>query len=282
MTTLAKRVDSHLHIWDLDRGDYAWLTPDLGELYTSFLPEEAARELRKSNVDSAVLVQAADTVAETKYLLGVADQLDWVAGVVGWIQLDDPALAHAQLDELTEFPAFRGVRHLVHDDPRPDFLDLDEVRTSLAQLASRGIPFDVPNAWPRHFGQTTDVARAIPELMIVLDHLGKPPRGEDAYADWKRAISATASFDNVVAKVSGLRMPGTEYSRVALESTWNTALELFGPARLMWGSDWPLTVPDGGYAPTLDVLLELISSLSADEQADILYGTASRIYGIPA
>ena len=168
-------VDAHLHVWDLGRGDYAWITPAHGPLHTTITAERAHAELAACGVERAVLVQAEDSVADTAFLLEVADRCDWVAAVVGWVALDDPATAAAQLERRREHPAFRGVRHLVHDDPRDDFLRLPAVRESLRHLARAGLPFDVPDAWPRHLAATADLAAALPELTVVVDHLGKPP-----------------------------------------------------------------------------------------------------------
>jgi L-fuconolactonase len=274
------RIDSHLHIWDLKRGGYDWLTPSAGELYRSFLPDEAASVLADSAIDGAVLVQAADTFAETVYLLDVAQSNDWVAGVVGWVQLDNPDLVVQQLDRLQSYTALCGVRHLIHVDPRHDFLELAPVRASLLGLASRGVALDIPDAWPRHLAQVTALTRDIPELKVVIDHLAKPPRGRGDFGAWRDELAIVAQGEHVAAKISGLRLGGTDYSASALMPVWETALELFGPARLMWGSDWPMTVPDGGYKATFDVLSELISTLSRGEQQEIFSGTARRVYGL--
>lgn len=271
-------VDSHLHLWSLGSGGYEWLTPAHGALYADFTAERASAELSRAGVSRAVLVQADDTDADTDAMLAAADAHPWIAGVVGWVRLDDPAQAEAQLERRLAHPAFRGVRHLVHIDPRPDFLERPSVRRSLAMLASAGLTFDVPDAWPRHLDQTAALARSLPGLTVVIDHLAKPPRGREDLGAWREQLTRAAQAPNTVAKVSGLRMPGAEYSASALAEVWETALDCFGPARLMWGSDWPMTVPDGGYAPTLAVLDELIGTLSPAEQADLRGGTAERVY----
>jgi L-fuconolactonase len=183
---------------------------------------------------------------DTELLLDIADQHAWVAGVVGWVQLDDPAVAVGQLDRWQQHPAFCGVRHLVHDDERDDFLSLPTVRRSLSALAERDVTFDVPDrvaASPRRDGA---VAAAVPELRVVVDHLGKPPFGRDDWAQWRRVLAEVAARPNVTAKVSGLQTPGRLMTVDGLRPAWDTALELFGPRRLMWGSDWPMTPAHGG------------------------------------
>jgi L-fuconolactonase len=271
-------TDAHLHLWDLDRGEYSWLTPALGPVHDSFTPERARAELDRCGIDRAVLVQAEDSEADTAFMLEVADRCAWVAGVVGWVRLDDTATAEKQLGRWLAHPAFRGVRHLVHDDPRADFLSLPAVRASLALVADVGLPFDVPDAWPRHLAATADLAAALPELTVVVDHLGKPPAGPASGA-WRAVLADVAACPNTVAKVSGLQVPGTPFTVDAVRPAWDAALELFGPDRLMWGSDWPLTLLTAGYAGTWEVMSALVGELSPAEQELLLTGTAERVYG---
>ena len=271
-------VDAHLHVWDLARSEYAWLTPDLGPLHATFTPDQAGAELEAAGIASAVLVQAEDSERDTDLMLEAAGRHPWVAGVVGWVQLDDPAAAERQLERRQDDPRFRGVRHLVHDDPRDDFLRLPSVRRSLRLLAERGIPFDVPDAWPRHLAATADLAAAHGDLRIVVDHLGKPPFGGADWDRWQATLRAVAAHPNTTAKVSGLQVPGRPFTVAEVRPAWELALELFGPDRLMWGSDWPLTVLVGGYAHAWEVMSSLVAELSPDEQARLLSGTATSVY----
>jgi L-fuconolactonase len=275
-------IDAHLHLWDLQRSAYSWITPEHGPLHTTITPDRAAGELAAVGVERAVLVQAEDSVTDTEFMLDVAAGHDWVAGVVGWVQLDDPAVAAAQLDRFAADPAFCGVRHLVHDDPRDDFLALPGVRTSLRMLAARGLPYDVPDAWPRHLAAVADLAADIPELTVVVDHLGKPPHARPDFGEWRGVLTRVAAHPNTVAKVSGLQVPGEPFTVERLRPAWDAALELFGPDRLMWGSDWPMTLLTAGYAGTWEVMSALVDELVPNEQAKILVETAERVYRLPA
>jgi len=279
MTIPMIRTDAHLHLWDLDRSTYSWLTPEFGPLHTTITAERARAELDACGIDRAVLVQAEDSATDTAFMLEVADRCDWVAGVVGWVRLDEPATAEDQLGRWLGHPAFCGIRHLVHDDPRDDFLSLPAVRTSLGLVAETGLPFDVPDAWPRHLGAVADLAAALPRLTVVVDHLGKPPIGP-GFGAWRAVLAEVAARPNTVAKVSGLQVPGTEFTVEAVRPAWDTALELFGPDRLMWGSDWPMTLLTAGYAGTWRVMSTLIGELAPAEQEQVLSGTADRVYGI--
>lgn len=274
-------IDAHLHLWDLDAVEIPWLTPSLGPLHRSFGAEEAAAELRGAGVDAAVLVQAADSLAETRWMLRTADAHPWIAGVVGWVPLDDELAARSALDgELAGETRLRGIRHLVHDDPRDEFFALPGVRASLTELARRGLVLDVPDAWPRHLGPATAAARATPELTVVVDHLAKPPLGREGLDAWRTALAEAAALPNTVAKFSGLHLPGTVLDVALASGLLELALELFGADRVMYGGDWPMSVPHGGYAPTFAAMRAAVDRLSPDEAAAVLGGTAARVYGL--
>jgi L-fuconolactonase len=273
-------VDAHLHLWDLTVSDYVWLPPD-GPLHATFTAGQARSALDAAGVDTAVLEQAEDSEADTEFMFAQADRHDWIVGVVGWVRPDDPETAERQLDRWQREPAFRGVRHLVHDDPRDDFLELPGVRRSLALLADRGLPFDVPDAWPRHLARAADLAAALPELTVVINHLGKPPRCPEAFAAWLATMREVANRPNTVAKLSGLQLPGAPVTRDIVRPAVEAALDLFGPDRLMYGGDWPMTVPFGRYGHAWEILSTLIGELSGPERSRVLSGIAKAVYGVP-
>ena len=282
-------IDSHLHLWTLDTfvtggvRHYPWLGPQHGALFRTYGEDEARQTLEAAGVRGAVLVQADDSVADTESMLAVAARNPWVFGVVGWIRLDAPAEAAEQLYRFTAQAVFKGVRHLLHDDPRRDFLDLPKVRESLAMVAQQGLTLDIPDAFPRHLGSAVRLAREMPELTVVLDHLGKPPLADPLLMDeWRADFTAFGQEPNTVAKLSGLHLPGVEYTADALRSLFESALEAFGPERLMIGCDWPVSTVGAPYGRTLDVLLELVSTLSPSEQDLVLEETAIRTYGLAA
>jgi L-fuconolactonase len=280
MTLPRPRIDAHLHVWDLSHGGYAWLGPEFGPLYTSWSPEQAAPELAAAGMAGAVLVQAEDSLRDTRFMLDAASRHPWVLGVVGWVPLDDTDAAARALDDWQRHDVFCGVRHLLNDDPRADFLDRPSVRASLAELAHCGLAFDVHDAWPRHLDQAERLAGDLPDLTVVIDHLAKPPRGREDFPDWRASMARVAAHPNTVAKVSALRRPDAPFTVDALREVWDIALELFGPNRLMYGGDWPMTVPAGGYQPTWQVMSALIGELGETDQSAILAGTACRVYGI--
>lgn len=288
MTGDRRVVDAHLHVWRLPRGPgdspYAWLTPGLGPLHVDVDADRAGRELAAHGVHRAVLVQADDTLADTAAMLAAADAHAFVAGVVGWLPLDDPPSAAATLGRWRAHPAFCGVRHLVHDDPRAYFLDRADVRESLALLASGGVPFDVPDAFPRHLGQVARLVEDLPDLTVVVDHLAKPPlaegSGSTAFRRWEAELRAVAASPLAVAKVSGLRSAAAGHDLAGLLPALDVAVDAFGPGRLMYGGDWPMTLPLGGYGSNLAVARTWAAQLGPADAEAFWWGTAERVYGL--
>lgn len=274
------RVDAHLHLWEVGEGRYSWLGPQHGPLYRTYSAHEARETLSAAGVQRAILVQADDTAADTGAMLAAAAAHDWIAGVVGWLPLEDPAASAAMVEKWLAHPKFCGVRTLIHDDPRPDVLELATVRETLGLLAAAGIPFDVPDAFPRHLDQVASLAAGLPELTVVVDHLGKPPRAGTAeeFDVWERQLRAVAAQPNTVAKMSGLHCSGAEFSAAALARVRDVALEAFGPGRLMFGGDWPVSLLGGSYAETVGVAGALLGALSPTEAAAIWGGTALKVY----
>ncbi|QEO13361.1 amidohydrolase family protein [Agromyces intestinalis] len=277
-----RTIDAHLHLWNRSGGGYGWVAPELGSLYRDFAADEAEAELRTAGIDAAILVQADDSLADTRFMLAEASANDWIVGVVGWVRLDDEQAAAVQLDELGGESLLRGIRHLVHDDPRDEFLDLPAVRASLRRIAAHDLAFDVPDAWPRHLGATRRLAADVPELTVVVDHLGKPPAGDgfesDAFAAWEREFRAVAALPNTVAKFSGLHLPGAPFDADTVGRLLDTALDAFGADRLLYGGDWPMSVPHGGYAPTWRLMRDALDRLAPQEREAIVGGNAERVY----
>lgn len=288
----AEVVDAHLHLWDLTTGDYTWNTAALGPVHASFDAAAAQDTLTAAGVDRAVLVQAADTVGDSERMFAAAAARAWVAGVVAWVPLDDPPAASALLDRWAATGRLCGVRQLLHDDPDPDRLDAPAVRATLALVAERGLPLDVPDAWPRLWPALLRLLDDVPGLTVVLDHLGKPPLGLDAggrpadpdgFEAWRRGLREVGAHPAAVAKLSGLDAAladGVRPDRASLAPLVDAALGAFGPGRLMFGGDWPVSL---GHAPYADVVAATRASL--DDLADaerfaVLGGTATRVYGL--
>ncbi|NUW35334.1 amidohydrolase family protein [Nonomuraea sp. SMC257] len=272
-------VDAHQHFWDLETGSYPWLTPDQGVLYRSYRPADLAPELAVAGVEATVLVQAADSYAETDALLALAEAHDFVAAVVGWVPLDRPEEAARAIERYARHPKFRGVRHLIHDEPDPDWVVQETVLESLGLLAAAGLTFDVVSLLPRHLDHVVTLAERHPTLRVVVDHLSKPRVREHVWEPWASQITRAAALPNVYAKVSGLvtEADHANWTVEDLRPYVDHAVGAFGPERLMAGSDWPVALLASDYR----TVWEVTSSLLGGTDRDLVLGeTARRFYEI--
>ncbi len=270
-------VDSHVHLWDPARGDYGWLTPELTGLYRRFETEELHALLDACHVDGVVLVQAAPTVEETKYLLGIAERTPWVFGVVGWIDFDANDVADA-IASLGKHRKLVGVRPMLQDLKDPEWI-LDPRRApALAALASHGLVFDAL-IHPKHIDAIVTIADRHPDLRIVIDHAAKPVISGPPDAEWCDGMRRLAGNSNVVCKLSGLLTQLTSNTSSEQASAHAAVvLDLFGPRRLLWGSDWPVLTQAATYSQWFSQTQRMLSSMSPAEREAVLGGNAARIY----
>ena len=278
-------IDAHQHLWDPTTGWYDWLEREPEALKRRFVFDDARPALESLNVVGTVLVQAADRDEDTEAMLAEAAANPTVLGVVGYVPLELPERAAAKLPELQQRDAFVGVRNLIHDQPDPDWLLRPDVAEGLALLESAEIPFDLVAVLPRHLEHVGYLSDRFPGLTVVIDHLAKPPIGTDLRQPWRDLMARAARNPRVVAKVSGLYRQGG--GPVAAEDDlrpWIAdAIEIFGPERLLVGSDWPVAEIEGGYQPVLGRVITVVRSLLGDaEAAQVLTGTATRVYGLSA
>lgn len=273
-------LDAHQHVWDLDRARYDWLGPQHGPIFRTITQDEALPRLRRCGIDGVVLVQAADNAEDTAYLRETAARHREVVGVVAYVPLDDPAATARQLPELAADPLVVGIRTLIHDRPDPDFLLRPDVGESLALVAAAGLSYDVVAELPRHLEHVPVLAERYPDLRLVVDHLAKPPIGRPDLEPWRSLLTRSAEPPNVYAKVSGL-YPGDDpmrWSTDALRPLVEHAVTVFGPGRLMYGGDWPVSVLAGDYDRVWAGLQPLFAELSTADRAEVLAGTAVRCY----
>jgi L-fuconolactonase len=276
-------IDTHQHFWNLDRVAYPWLTPEAGPIHRSFEEDDLQPELDACGITSTVLVQSMDSYEDTDFMLEVADRWPRVRAVVGWVPLTRPDEAATALDRYRKDRRFVGVRHLIHEDPDPDWLLRDDVRDGLALLAERGLSYDVVAVLPRHLEHVPVLAQRHPDLRLVVDHLAKPPIKERGWEPWAGLLRRAAEHDNVYAKVSGLNTAADWETWTAddLRPYVDHAIETFGVERLMYGGDWPISVLAGGYTKVWRETERLLAGLDAREREWILADTATAFYRLP-
>lgn len=276
---MALIVDSHQHFWELARFDYSWLDrPRLGPIRRDYLPADLKPLLDAAGIDRTVLVQTQHNLDENRWALDLAERHAWIAGVVGWVDLGSPQ-CDEQLQKFIGHPKFVGVRHIVQDEPDDDFILRDDVLGGLKVLEAHGVPYDLL-FYEKHVDRAAAVARRLPGLPLVIDHLAKPLIKSGQLDRWRRHLRLAAEHANVYCKLSGM-ITEADWQRWKpddLRPYVETALEAFGPERLMFGSDWPVCLLAGSYQQVVDALRDALGPLSADEQARIFGGTAARFY----
>ena len=281
-------VDAHQHFWDYGTYQTSWMEvppyagdPAFQPLRRSFQPADLIPELKAAAVQYTVTIEAADDLTENKSLFAKARGHDWIAGVVGWAPLTDPDNLERTLDACAG-KSLVGIRHLINVEPDPDWIIRPDVLRGLQVLAARGLTFDYVGILPRHLEHVPLVAQCIPNLQIVIDHLGKPPIAAREFEPWSSLLTRAARLPNVFAKVSGLDAGAADHWTAADIAPYiDRALELFGPERLMFGSDWPVAALRGGYTKVWRETNFALACLSRDERDRILGGTAIAFYRLP-
>jgi L-fuconolactonase len=279
----ASVVDAHHHLWDPARFDYPWLTDDLATIRRRFGPEDLAPLVERAGVDRTVLVQTISSLDETREFLATAAATDYIAGVVGWVDLTDVAVAETLAGLASGEGGSRlvGIRHQVHDESDPDWLLRADVNRGIAAVGSAGLVYDLL-VRPRELPAALATVRAHPDVAFVIDHLAKPPINSGVLEPWLSPLRPFGTLDNVTCKLSGLVTEADWGSwRLAdLQPFVDAAIEIFGPDRLMFGSDWPVCLMAATYEEVVGAARSATVGLSEDERDQVFGGTAHRVYGL--
>ena len=272
-------VDAHHHFWDPRRRDYPWMGDELSPIRRPFAPDDLRPELVQNNVDRTVLVQTVSSLDETREFLETASQTDFVAGVVGWVDLTDPSVAEliASLRSAKGGDRLVGIRHQVHDEPDASWLLRHDVQRGIAAVGSVGLVYDVL-VRTRELPAALATVRAHPEMRFVIDHAAKPRVAGGAWdIAWEKALAPLADEPNVSCKLSGLvtEADWKTWTREQLRPYLERVLDWFGPGRCMFGSDWPVCLLAADYAEVVATMREIIG-----DDEDVFGSTATRVYGL--
>lgn len=274
-------IDAHQHVWDPERARYDWLGPALAPIDGAMTFEDLAPELRAAGVDFTVQVQSADNPEDTEIMRASAARHPEVVGIVGFAPLDDAEGTERTLEAWSPDSLMVGVRNLIHTKADPDWLLRPEVDAALAVLERRGVALDVVAVLPRHLELVPILSERHPGLRMVIDHLAKPPIGLADDQPWDRLMAAAAENPLVHGKVSGLYAATEDigsWTTDAIRPFFDRALELFGPERLMYGGDWPISVIAGGYTRVWNGLRPLFDALDGAGREQLLGRTAAEFY----
>lgn len=273
------KIDAHQHFWALARGDYGWLTPDLSQIYRDFGPDDLAPLLQAQGIDGTILVQAAPTVAETEYLLSLADKTPFIKGVVGWVNFDTPD-ASAQIAKLTAHPALVGLRPMIQDIADPNWMLGAALTPAFEAIQSNDLTFDALTL-PRNLWPLRQLLAQHPDMRVVIDHGSKPLIREGVLDGWADDMASIARDTNAFCKLSGLVTEAApDWTVRDLYPYVDHLLNTFGPSRLIWGSDWPVCTLACSYERWIDATDELLSALSSNDREAILGGNAAKAYHI--
>jgi L-fuconolactonase len=281
------RIDSHQHFWDPARKDYGWIELLEGEaarrLRRPILPAELIPELAGKSIESTVLVQAAPSEAEAEFLLSLADDYTFIAGVVVWLDMEASDFEQ-RVARMMRRPKFVGVRPMIHDLADPEWMLGPGVRRAFGVLEQREVCFDFL-VRPPHLPPMLRILRDFPGLRAVLDHIGKPNIAAGQLDPWRSQLAAISEHANVFCKLSGMLTEAshTGWTPEDLVPYVEHALACFTPQRCMFGSDWPVCTLAGSYAQVVDALEHALESLAlgAAAQARIFGGTAAEFYRLP-
>ena len=271
-------VDAHQHFWDVGRFQYPWMTPQVDSLRRNFLPRDLKPLLAQAGVDRTILVQAQHSLEESRWFLEMAGANDFIAGAVVWVDLTSPSLGR-DLDEFQRHPKFKGVRHIIEDEPDDAWVVREVVLAGLGELERRGIPYDLL-VQPRHLNYIPRLRDRCPGLKLVVDHIAKPPIAQGKMDGWDRDMETVARLPQLWCKLSGM----------VTEANWHTwtpddlkpyvehVVKQFGTDRLLFGSDWPVCTLAGSYQQVVDALRHALGPLGEAEAAKIWGGNARRFY----
>ncbi|GAH91114.1 unnamed protein product [marine sediment metagenome] len=274
------RIDAHQHFWVYNQEEYKWIDESMVKLRRNFLPSHLNRELKRNGIDFCVTVQARQTLQETKWLLELSQNNPFIKGVVGWIDLKNNSVRQ-DLEKFAAYKKFKGVRHLLQDEDDDRYMLQPDFKKGLSQLKKFDLTYDIL-IYPRHIKYACTLVYEFPHQKFIVDHLVKPLIKEGKIELWKKDIRKLAKADNVFCKLSGM----------VTEANWNswkqedfipymeTLLEVFGPNRLLFGSDWPVCTVAAKYEQVLGIVTNFISSLSQAEQAHIMGQNAIDFYNL--
>jgi L-fuconolactonase len=271
------RVDAHVHFWQLARGDYFWMAPELTPIYRDFGPEDLRPHLERNGIGRIIVVQAADTVAETEFMLEIADNTDFVAGVVGWAPFDQPQGAK-ELARLAGNPYLKGVRPMIQDIPDDDWMLGEALTPAFEAVTDLDLVFDAL-VFPRHLKNLMGLLERHPDMRVIVDHGAKPQIRDRAFDGWAADLRAIAANSSALVKLSGLVTEAKpDWTVDDLKPYVDHLIEVFGPDRMVYGSDWPVVRMAADYDPWFRAARDLTAGLGEAERAGIFGENARKLY----
>jgi L-fuconolactonase len=273
------RIDAHQHFWKYSPAEYGWISDAMPQLKRDFLPGDLKPLLDANGFEGSIAVQARQDLDETLWLLDLANQNDFIKGVVGWVNLCGSD--REQWEPLLGRKKLVGVRHLLQDEPDDHFMLRPDFRRGIARLAEHGLAYDLL-LHPRHLPLAVQLVQEFPRQRFVLDHIAKPFIADGLMEPWDRDIRELAKFENVWCKLSGMVTEARwkQWKPDNFRSYLDVVFEAFGPDRLMIGSDWPVCTLSAGYSETMCLITEYAKDLPSQQLESMLGHNCSRFYNL--
>lgn len=274
------RIDAHQHFWIYNPVRDAWINDDMQVLRKNFLPEDLLPVLQKNNMDGCVAVQADQSITETNFLLGLANENDFIKGIVGWVDLSMANLEE-QLEKYVSFKKLKGFRHIVQAEEQADFLLRNDFCKGVSLLKKYGFTYDIL-IYPKQLKYAIDFVKRFPEQLFVIDHLAKPNIRKRKIDEWGKEIKLIAAFPNVYCKLSGMvtEADWERWSSNDFKPYIEIVLENFGIDRIIFGSDWPVCLLAATYKQCCEILVENTIHFSEEEKRKLWGENAIRFYNL--
>jgi len=274
------RIDAHQHFWKYDPVRDAWINESMAVIQRDFLPADIQPLLSNNGIHGCVAVQADQSEAENKFLLNLADQHDFIKGVVGWIDLQSGNIQE-QLSQYSQYKKLKGFRHILQGEKQRDFMLRPAFKHGIAALHAFGFTYDIL-IFPDQLKYSKAFINAFPYQPFVIDHISKPYIKDKKIEEWKRDITALAEFSNLSCKISGMvtEADWRNWKNEDFRPYLDVVVEAFGVKRLMFGSDWPVCLVAGSYSEVMNLVSEYFSGFSKDEQGAFFGGNAVRFYNL--
>jgi L-fuconolactonase len=272
------RIDAHQHFWRYSAADYAWIDDSMAALRRDFLPEDARREMDRAGVDASIAVQARSSLDETRWLLGLAAAHPFIAGVVGWLDLQSDDVG-AQLAQLAAYPKLVGVRHIVQSEEDDRFLLRPAFLRGISLLQDVDLSYDIL-IYPKHLRVAAEFVSRFGGQRFILDHLAKPRIASGEIREWETDIRDLARFPNVFCKLSGLvtEADWRRWTPDHIRPYLDVVFDCFGVHRLLVGSDWPVCTVAADYPRTLELIATYMAGRPAAERDAVMGGNAMRLW----
>ncbi|WP_348262290.1 amidohydrolase family protein [Telmatobacter sp. DSM 110680] len=274
------RIDAHQHFWKYSPAEYGWISDAMPELKRDFLPSDLKPLLDANGFEGSIAVQARQDLDETFWLLELANQDNFIKGVVGWVDLCSQELP-VMLKQLASQPKLVGVRHILQDEPDDRFMLRPNFRRGIARLADHGLTYDLL-LHPRHLPIAVQLVQEFPRQRFVLDHIAKPGIADGLIEPWAREIRTLAKFENVWCKLSGMVTEARwkQWKPEDFRRHLDVVFDAFGTERLMIGSDWPVCTLSAGYSDTMGLVMQYAKDLPSQHLEALLGGNCARFYGL--